>query len=230
LMQLTADNVSKRYLTRNDVTGKIVSAAASPFSAKMNIGGNMLSWTGNFVGDIAEIRVYNRPLTKREHMAILFELCARYGVSYSAIDNEGLSWCGNSAQLGYCEGYGLPEDIAVSATAGGATVSFDETPDPTAWTYSYLAHNGGNGLGRVWYFFISAAARALPMTFSVDSDIAGNTALGLYRSASSNGPWTRIGTCDSAVNGQYAFPFAANALLSGFYRVDRVKGTVLLIK
>ena len=230
LMQLAADNVSKRYLTRNDVTGKIVSPAASPFSAKMNIGGNMLSWTGNFVGDIAEIRVYNRPLTKREHMAILFELCARYGVSYSAIDNEGLSWCGNSAQLGYCEGYGLPEDIAVSATAGGATVSFDETPDPTAWTYSYLAHNGGNGLGRVWYFFISAAARALPMTFSVDSDIAGNTALGLYRSASSNGPWTRIGTCDSAVNGQYAFPFAANALLSGFYRVDRVKGTVLLIK
>ena len=232
LMQWTADNARTRYLMRNDMAGRIDgnTTASFPCSEKVRIGGNMFSWTGNFVGDIAEIRVYNRPLTKREHMAILFELCVRYGVSYSAIDNEGLSWCGNSAQLGYCEGYGLPEDIAVSATAGGATVSFDETPDPTKWTYSYLAHNGGNGLGRVWYFFISAAARALPMTFSVDSDIAGNTALGLYRSASSNGPWTRIGTCDSAVNGQYAFPFAANALLSGFYRVDRVKGTVLLIK
>ena len=109
-------------------------------------------------------------------------------------------------------------------------MAFDETPDPTKWTYSYLAHNGGNGLGRVWYFFVPEAARALPMTFSVDSDIAGNTALGLYRSASSNGPWTRIGTCDSAVNGQYAFPFAANALLSGFYRVDMTRGTLLIIK
>ena len=232
LMQWTADNARTRYLMRNDMAGRIDgnTTASFPFSEKVRIGGNMFSWTGNFVGDIAEIRVYNRPLTKREHMAILFELCVRYGVSYSAIDNEGLSWCGNSAQLGYCEGYGLPEDIAVSATAGGATVSFDETPDPTKWTYSYLAHNGGNGLGRVWYFFISAAARALPMTISVDSGIVGNTVLGLYRSASSNGPWTRIGTCDSAVNGQYAFPFAANALLSGFYRVDMTRGTLLIIK
>ena len=134
-----------------------------------------------------------------------------YGVSYSVIDDEGPGWNERGAQFGYCEGYGPAEEIAVSATSGGATVTFDETPSPTAWTYSYLANNGSNGFDRVWYLFGSMAAKALPMTFSVDPNVVGGASLKLYYSSSSGGPWTRVGKCNGAVDGQCSFPFAANA-------------------
>lgn len=233
LMQWRTNNVSNagtRYLMNNDATGAFISTASTPAALNLCIGGHMLDWmTKNFVGDIAEIRVYNRPLTKREQMAIQFELCARYGVSYSVIDDEGLSWNERGAQLGYCEGYGLAEEIAVSATSGGATVTFDETPSPTAWTYSYLANNGSNGFDRVWYFFGSGAARALPMTFSVDPDVVGRASLKLYYSSSSSGPWSRVGTCNGAVDGRCSFPFAANAWQSGFYRVEERSGIIITV-
>lgn len=230
LMQWENSNEGTRYLMRNDATGAFIPTASTPAALNLCIGGHMLDWTRNFIGDIAEIRVYNRPLTKREHMAIQFELCARYGVSYSVIDDEGLGWNERGAQFGYCEGFGPAEEIAVSATSGGATVMFDETPSPTAWTYSYLANNGSNGFDRVWYLFRSAAAGALPMTFSVDPDVVGGAELKLYYSSSSGGPWVRVGTCDGAVDGQCSFPFAANALRSGFYRVEKRGGMLITFR
>ena len=204
-----------------------------PYSAVFMIGHLQptAAWMQTFKGEISEIRIYNRPLTGRECMAVQFELFARYGVSYGAISDEGLSWHENSAQLGYCANDGLPEAIPVSATAGGATVAFDETPSESAYTRSYMACNGLDGSGRMWYVFAPDAARSLPMTFSIDANaVTGTGALILRYSESSSGPWSRAGTCDNAVSGEYRFAFPANGLKSGFYRVEWSQPFTIVIR
>ena len=40
----------------------------------------------------------------------------------------------------------------------------------------------------------------------------------------------RVGTCDGAVDGQCSFPFAANALQSGFYRVEKRGGMLITFR
>ena len=203
-----------------------------PYSAEFMVGHIQPSanWVKIFKGEIAEIRVYNRPLTGRERMTVQFELFARYGVSYPSIDDNGLSWHENGAMFGYYND-GLPESIPVSAVSGGATLAFGETPSATDYTRCYFTNNGIEGVGRVWYVFASSAACALPMTFTVDANVVGGTGrLILRHSNSSEGPWTRVGVCDAAVGGQYQFSFDRNGLSSGFYKVEKANGLIIIIK
>lgn len=225
------NGTSYGYPMVGHTVGTTATQSPQAYSAVFMVGNMIPSWMPTFKGEIAEIRIYNRPLTGRECMAVQFELFARYGVSYGAISDEGLSWHENSAQLGYCANDGLPEAIPVSATAGGATVAFDETLSESAYTRSYMACNGLDGSGRMWYVFAPDAARSLPMTFSIDANaVTGTGALILRYSESSSGPWSRAGTCDNAVSGEYRFAFPANGLKSGFYRVEWSQPFTIVIR
>ena len=193
----------------------------------------MLSWTPNFVGDIAEIRVYNRPLTGRERSEVQFELCTRYGVSWAGhggIDDTALAWCANGAQFGYWEGDGLPEAVVTTATAGGATLTLDQTPAASAYTRGYLAHNGGDGLERVWFVSAAAAAQNLPMTLAIDASVVGGRTFALDRSDSLDGPRTRVGAYTAPANGLYVFPFNAGGWQGGFYHLRKQKAFTLVIR
>ncbi|MBR3084912.1 MAG: hypothetical protein IKH04_00770 [Kiritimatiellae bacterium] len=234
LMQWTTNNASTRYMMRDSATGASVATASTPTALNIRIGGNMLSWTPNFVGDIAEIRVYNRPLTGRERSEIQFELCSRYGVNWTGhggIDDTALAWCANGTQFGYWEGDGLPEAVVTTATAGGATLTLDQAPAASAYTRGYLAHDGGDGTDRIWYVSAASAARDLPMTFSIDANaVTGSGALLLRYSESYDGPWSRVGMCDKAVSGEYRFAFPVNGRKSGFYRVKKSQPFTIVVK
>ena len=233
-MHWAANNTNHRYIMNGHTVGTIGGTENSqPTAGNVCIGGNLISWAANLVGDIAEIRVYNRPLTGRERSEIQFELCSRYGVSWEGhggIDDEALDWHANGAQFGYYEGDGLPEAVVTSATAGGATLTMNETPAVSAYSRGYLTHSGSNGFDRVWYVAAAYSARALPMTFSVDADSLGSHALALDYSSSSSGPWSHLGTSEKSPAGECAFPFVANAWQSGFYRVRKLKGITLIIR
>lgn len=199
------------------------------------IGGSMgLTWTKVFNGDIAELRIYNRALTARERSEVQFELCSRYGVSWSGhggVDDEALGWCENGAQFGYNPQIGQPEAIATTATAGGATLSLGAAPAANVDSQGYLTHNGSNSFDRVWYVSAADAARQQPMTFSVNTAAFGKNWLKLYRSASPSGPWSRIGECKEAVDGQCVFTFAANAWENGYYQIVKpTMGFHIIIK
>ena len=233
MMSFKASGASKCYVMRDSATGSASTAGATPASARVCIGGNMLSWTPNFVGEIAEIRVYNRPLTGRERSEVQFELCSRYGVSWTGhggIDDEALGWCDNGSQFGYWEGDGLPEAVVTTATAGEATLALVGTPAASAYSRGYLAHNGGSGLDRIWFATAAAAAHALPITFTFDADALDASSLALDYSASSVGPWSHIGKCEKDSSGKCAFQLAANAWQNGFYRVRKPKGFMIFVK
>ena len=233
-MHWSANGTNHRYIMNgHGIDGRGGSENSQPTAGNVCIGGNLISWAANLVGDIAEIRVYNRPLTGRERSEIQFELCSRYGVSWAGhggIADEALAWYANGAQFGYWEDDGLPEAVVTSATAGGATLTLGATPAASDYSRSYMTHNGSNGFDRVWYVAAAYSARALPMTFSVDADRLGSHALALDYSSLSSGPWSHIGTCEKSPGGECAFPFVANAWQSGFYRVRRLKGIALIIR
>lgn len=179
-------------------------------------------WMKVFNGNIAELRIYNRALTARERSEVQFELCSRYGVSWSGhggVDDEALGWCANGEQFGYKSNFGQPEAVATTATAGGATLALGAAPAANVDSQGYLTHNGSNSFDRVWYVSAAAAAHQQSMTFSVNTAAFGKDWLELHRSASPDGPWTRVGSCKEAVAGQCVFPFAANAWQNGYYRI-----------
>ena len=232
-MAWTTNGTSKCYVMRGPVTGNASTSGSYTGAARISIGGNMLSWTPNFVGDIAEIRVYNRPLTGRERSEIQFELCARYGVSWTGhggIDDTALAWCANGAQFGYWEADGLPEAVVTTATAGGATLTLNQTPAASAYTRGYLAHNGGDGLERIWYVSAAAAAKNLPMTLAIDASVVGGGTFALERSDSLDGTRTRAGAYTASANGQYVFSFGAGGWQGGFYHLRKQMAFMLVIR
>ena len=104
--------------------GTVVQPAFSPAAAVFMVGNMVPSWMQTFKGEIAEIRIYDRPLTGRERSHVQFELFSRYGVTWEAhgyIDNNALRWHERSSQFGHYADVGVPEDIVSSASAGRAT-------------------------------------------------------------------------------------------------------------
>ena len=191
-----------------------------------------LGWTKKFVGDVAEVRIYNRPLTARERYGIEMEMCARFAVPFGSYDPVGVSWAANSAILGYQQNEGVPEEIVYSGTAGGATMSLSGTLSPSTCNWTYFSQNGEKGFDGMWYVYAPDTARALPMSFSVRcADFGGDSLpLSLYHSSSATGPWRRVKTCMRPVDGRCAFSFGANAWNTGFYRVENVSGLMLIFK
>ena len=232
-MAWTTNGASKCYVMRGPVTGSASTSGSYTGAASISVGGNMLSWTPNFVGDIAEIRIYNRPLTGRERSEIQFELCARYGVSWTGhggIDDTALSWCGNGAQFGYWEGDGLPEAVVTTAMAGGATLTLDQAPAASAYTRGYLAHDGGEGLERVWYVAAAASARAIPATFAVDRGVVGGGDFSLCRSDTLDGRQTKAGAYTKVgADGKYSFQLPAG-WQGGFYRLRKQQAFTMIIR
>ena len=232
-MAWTANGASKCYVMRGPVTGNASTSGSYTGPARISIGGNMLSWTPNFVGDIAEIRIYNRPLTGRERSEVQFELCSRYGVSWTGhggIDDTALAWCANGSQFGYWEGDGLPEAVVTTATTGGATLTLDQTPAASAYTRGYLAHDGGDGADRIWYVSAASSARNLPMTLAMDENVVGTGTFTLDRSDSLDGRWRRVGPYTETANGQYAYSFEAGEWQGGFYRLRKQNPFILLVR
>ncbi len=229
----TANGASKCYVMRGPVTGTSSTSGSYTGAARISVGGNMLSWTPNFAGDIAEIRVYNRPLTGRERSEVQFELCSRYGVSWTGhggIDDTALAWYANGTQFGYWEGDGLPEAVVTTATAGGATLALNQTPAASAYSRGYLAHDGGDGADRVWYVSAAASAKNLPMTLAIDANVVGGGAYALDRSDSLDGARTRVGAYTASANGQYVFPFGAVGWQGGFYHLRKQMAFTIVIR
>ena len=232
-MRWKENGTTRAYPMNKWALGKVVDLSSGPSRVVFAVGSLFVpnaTWVNNFKGEIAEVRVYSRPLTGRERSEVQFELCSRYGVTWKGhgeVDDAALAWHENGAQFGYYANEGLPEDVVMSAEAGGATLALDAAPAASAYSRGYLAHNGGDGFERVWYVSAAAAARALPVTLTVDADGFGSRGVTLRRSSSLGGGMKRVGSCNEPVDGKYVFSFPANGWQNGFYSLEERKGFVL---
>lgn len=95
----------------------------TPSATKFRIGDQHLGSPKNFIGDIAEVIVYNRALNDAERVILQNALAARYGLSLAAND----LYTGKSAANGDFDldvvGIGRYADDGVAASAGAATNS-----------------------------------------------------------------------------------------------------------
>ena len=234
-MSWKEDGATRAYPMNTWAAGNVVNMSFGPSPIVFAVGSLPVpnaAWMNNFKGEIAEVRIYNRSLTGRERSEVQFELCARYGVTWKGhgeINDAALAWHENGTQFGYYVNEGLPEDVVMSAATGGATLTLDGTPGAAAYSRGYLAHNGGDGLERVWYVSAAMAARAQPMTLTIDSGAVGNSGVTLWRSGSLGGRMTRIGSCSEPVDGKYVFSFTANGWQNGFYYLTEKRGIILRI-
>ena len=235
-MRWKEDSATRAYPMNTWAAGNVENISSGPSPIVFAVGTlpvPNVTWVNNFKGEVAEVRVYNRPLTGRERSEVQFELCSRYGVTWMGhgeINDAALAWHENGTQFGYYVNDGLPEDVVMSAETGGATLTLNGTPAASANSRGYLAHNGDSGFDRVWYISAAMAARAQPMTLTIDSDVVGNCGVILRRSSSLGGSMTRVGSCNEPVDGKYVFSFPANGWQNGFYYLTKKSGFILIIQ
>ena len=129
---------------------------STPVAGRLKIG-NMLSdgTLGNFVGDFAELRIYNRALCDAERLIVQNHLAARYGTTLATND----LYAGKSAVAGDCDldvvGIGCttnaatgfcPGTIAVSDSSAGLTLAALNGTLSGDGEYLLAGHNGASNM------------------------------------------------------------------------------------
>ena len=208
--------------------------AVSPASAPLKVG-QMLSWTGIFSGEIAELRFYNRPLTAVERAKVDLEISARYGLDISwgfgvnattllAAHGEDV------AVAGYAPGQGVGTEMATSASSGGMTFAFAETPSVESNSLVAVSHDGGEGAARTWWIGAEKGATPYAATLTFDAtQCAGLAVPALVRRASAASVWKRVAAdATPTVGGGVAFTLAAGWAVGEYRLMDRVQSALAI--
>ena len=216
--------------------------------------GNMgnYTWCNPFLGEIAEIRCYDRALTSSERTAVQMEMSIYSGVkadvtSFKGIElfeADGRAYVNEPASFGFTPGVGPSETLVTSGASGGLNVSFVNALDSTVETATYLAHDGTTGRYRTWCLAMdrktTSDAIDQPITLTLDATAAAdlpNEVSVLYR-ASTTGSWQTLSKVrkdaggavtvwlDSWKNGYYRFASGVTAAgnLVLHYRADEGVG------
>jgi len=184
--------------------------------------GKTLSWTPVFKGEIAEIRIYNRALTRKERCRIEFELCSRYGESWEGhgnIDSTALSWYEESAQVGRVTSTDEPDEELVSTvSSAGATLEI-LTPSAAEGAEGYFSSNGGGAVSRAWYVSAWSAIRGSSIKLTFDrSKVRIGANPSLYTKSSYGAPWNKLNIEPVETEDSVSFTVPAN-WENGFYTV-----------
>lgn len=200
-----------------------------------------LSWLNFFRGDIAEIRIYNAPLSAAERAQVETEMASRYGLVSSMEVKSDLAGHGTDMAVigtakdegrhgapvsGWSDGVlsfalpdGIPADTSslVSLGSDGGAAAFPEDV------------NGRSRLARSWY--VSPAVSSVGGTFVVDCETDAAKYKYLLR-CRADGSETFVTTATGVVDGA-CVRFDAETLSSGVYVVERReanRGFLLLLR
>ncbi len=183
---------------------KRASSPISPYVGVLSIGEfNVTMNRYGFYGEVAELRIYNHPLTAREFADVELELSVRYGIDVATAGSYDAA-----ALAAHQEDYGLigissyrgtPEANPPVAWSDG-TLSFTFKTAPSASDanspIAVLGHDGGavsfapwrstrtQSLGRTWFVSSSNPARGGVFDFSVAMAGQENRRYQLYLKAS----------------------------------------------
>ncbi len=192
------------------------------------------SWK-NLIGDIAEIRIYNQPLTSAERASIELELALRYGLSLGTFRGVDVSDHAVIAE------HGVDSMVIGSQYNGGAgaspetswaddmlEISTDETFESWNTWLTYIGSNGAEKENRTWHVMSSMPDVAWNFNFTVDGRTAGRRYLLQCRAKGSDSFET---IADQPLVGERSVSFALDSMPSGTYRlVVRNPGTILYLQ
>lgn len=218
-----------QYCAVNWTSGALLNNIASTSTATANgtfhIGQlcPALTWMKPYVGQIAEVRVYKRPLTRRERCRIQMEMFAHYGMvweSHGYVEPAALKHYANSALLDGIANEGVSEGTVSSASTGGLDLSLT-VPSTMGGACAFLTHDGGFGLARKWFFSAWGKTRTgsgLVLSFDVPESFAGEDLSLMYRATSTAG-WTKVNVTGEVQGSRLVFTLPANTWGNGWYRL-----------
>lgn len=223
----------------------------APWKGVFMLGSDAMKWSDDYpgmTGEIAEFRLYTRPLTVPERAAVELELAAKYDLGVTtagAVDNAALAAHGADLQV-----VGRDPNAAVSSTAvssysdGVLTFSLAVEPDAGARSLAVVASDGadaafaspaGNAsvqrIPRTWY-----VAGALPgaggiFDFSCDTADGAKWTYRLCLKRAGAADYARLGLVPAVEDGHVVFTCAE--LEAGTYRLERRRtdlGSVLIVR
>ena len=232
-------------------TLKVASMNFLPFAGVLSVGEfNVTAFKAGYDGDVAEVRLYNRPLTAREFAAVELEISARYGID--------MATCGSSNAvelasheidrkvIGISNVSGMyEENPPLTWSDGTLSFSFNIKPsrtDPNS-PIAVLGHDGGattfsrwrnaqtKSLGRTWFVSESNPHRGGVFVFTVDTTLPQGHHFCLFRKARPDMPFK---LCEvEGVVAESSVTFTLPYLESGTYRLVRKpiqNGLVIVFK
>ena len=218
------------------------------WSAPFSVGnlGSSYTWCNPFLGEIAEIRCYDRALSVSERTAVQMEMGIYSGVkagvtSFSGVElfeAEDRAYVQDGVAFGYMHGLGPTGTPAVSATSGDLKVGYVD--DLGTWTgatntVAYLAHNGLTGLDRVWCLSADSGPGGwvLGNAFAIRFTYQGSLPQGEYRlcrKAGAEAHWTRVGDLIPEDDGTGLTCVLESGWQNGYYRIREKKGLCVIVR
>ena len=220
-------------------TLRVASMNFSPFAGVLSVGEfNVTAFRAGYDGDVAEVRLYNRPFTAREFAAVELEISARYGIDMATCGSSNAVELASHAidrkVIGISNVSGMyEENPPLTWSDGTLSFSFNTAPsrtDPNS-PIAVLGHDGGattfsqwrnaqtKSLGRTWFVSESNPHRGGIFVFSVDTTLPQGDHFCLFRKSRSD---TTFKPCDAegVVSGS-SVTFTLSKLESGTYRLVR---------
>ena len=208
-----------------------------------NMGG--YSWCNPFIGEIAEVRCYDRALSASERTAVQLEMGIYSGVKADVTSFKGIelfeaedrAYVQDGVAFGYMHGLGPTGTPTASATSGELKVGYVD--DLGTWTgatntVAYLAHNGLMGLDRVWCLSADSGPGGWVYgnAFAIRFTYQGSLPQGEYRlfcKAGAEAHWTRVGDLTPAGDGQGLTCVLESGWQNGYYQIREKKGFGLIV-
>lgn len=189
-----------------------------------------IDWCKPFPGQIAEIRVYKRPLNPAERLVVEMELADKYGLSLAneflgVTHASGLHYGAGIAAVGYEDvgrcGYSAPSSGGLSVelldwTPGAGTVYLAHNGQGMSWT----AAEGLSTLSRSWYFRSSSTLPSMRLDFMLGCVDAGVGYEVCYRTDDNN-TWVRLPYSAAVANGTVSVKIPAG-LATGYFTLCKI--------
>lgn len=217
-----------QYSAVNWTSGKLdtkITSTAIVSNGKFHIGHlhSSSTWIKPFVGQIAEVRVYKRPLTRRERIRIQMEMHAHYGLAWESngfVEQAALQQYANSSLLEGITNEGVPEGTVAAESTGGLDLTLT-TPSAMDAANGYLTHDGRFGLARRWFLSTWGKPRTgsdLSLSFDVPASFAADKLALLHRANTASG-WRKLDVTGTYANNRLVYLLPKGTWANGWYRL-----------
>ena len=194
------------------------------WNAKIHLGHMGLDWGVPFEGDIAELQIYNAPLTATERALTEIELAAHYGISVYTAGINGVppSDYLHDARVFNGKFSESPDEALTNAVSGELTLTCIEETDQTPDLVTFVGHDESawftparakGRAARSWFVSSGAPNNAYRFDFSGVNIVEGSRVKLLYRPDAASA-WQKVAVSNGPAT------FDVPSLPRGFYTVE----------
>lgn len=219
-----ADFASRGQVFLNGKGSGVESINTPAWNAKIHLGQMGLDWGGPFEGDIAELRLYNAPLTANERALTEIGLATHYGISVTTAGINGVPPADYQRDACVFNGkFAESTDAApTNAVSGELTLACLDTIDQTPAQVTFVGHDDSawfpaarakDRAPRSWFVSSGAPNNAYRFAFAGVNIVEGSRVKLLYRPDAASA-WQKVAVSNGPAT------FDVSSLPRGFYTVE----------